>query len=33
MIYSFKGLAKIVKIFMVKFNVPISNRLKIMEFL
>ena len=31
--YVFKGHVKIVKIYMVKFNVPILNRLKIIGFL
>ena len=31
--YVFKGHVKIVKIYMVKFNVSILNRLKIMDFL
>ena len=33
MTYIFKGDVKIVKIYMVKFNVSILNRLKIMSFL
>ena len=33
MVYVFKGLAKIVKRYMVKFNVSILNRLKIIGFL
>ena len=33
MIYIFKGYVKIVKIYMVKFNVSILNRLKMMGFL
>ena len=31
--YVFKGHVKIVKIYMMKFNVSILNRLKIMDFL
>ena len=30
--YDFKGHAKIVEIYMVKFNVSILNRLKVMEY-
>ena len=33
MTYVFKGHAKIVNIYMVKFNVSILNRLKIMSFM
>ena len=33
MTYAFKGHVKIVKIYMVKFNVSILNRVKIMGFL
>ena len=33
MMYVFKGHVKVVKIYMVKFNVSIFNRLKIMVFL
>ena len=33
MAYIFKGDVKIIKIYMVKFNVSILNRLKIMAFL